>query len=152
MCKCVHFSSVESTTIATVNSISNLSQFERSSIWYKRSEIESFRTDAKKICRSAIHKRKLSSISGSEKVPEIMEITEGNQVGIEVSIRGFEFTINPERKKRRRYANKIIVIAQKSMKDTELAEMSSSLSCWTRENAIEDARSDFLAACPHILR
>ena len=133
MCKTVQFSVVESITIATLKPTYDISKEANSTLWYQRSELETFRTNAKTICKSAIRKRKLSSMS---------QVSEG------VCMRGLELATDSERKKRKRYANKIVVSAQKSMKADELAAISSNMSQWSRENAIKDARFDFLAACP----
>ena len=44
--------------------------------------------------------------------------------------------------------NKIIIGAQKSTKGIKLATLLSNLSKWATDNAIKDARFDFLAVCP----
>jgi len=129
MCKTLHFSVDKSTTIATLKPCVHLSQ-ER---WYQRSELETFRINAKTICGVTIRKRKSSSMSS---------------INEDVCMRGLELAIDVERKKRRYYANKIVVSAQKLMTADELATISCNMSKWSKEKAIKDARSDFLAACP----
>ena len=144
MCKAVRFSSTESNTIIFLKSSFKFSQSERSSIWYQRSELESFRTNAKVICRSTIRKRKLSSISSNNNEDTIKNYMD--QDNTDICTRGLELATDAERKKRKHLANKIIVAAQKSMKASELATLCSNLSTSAIENAIKDARFDFLAA------
>ena len=143
MRKTVNFSPLISTT-ENIKSSSKISQSERKCTWYQRSELQSFRTNAKMICRSTIRKRKLSSMSDDDKSEKSLISTEDS----EVCMRGLELVIDEQRKKRKRYTNKIIVAAQKSMKENELGTLSSNLSSWARNNAIKDARFDFLAVCP----
>ena len=145
MCKAVRFSHAESTAIKTLKPTFKFSQSERNATWYQRSELISFRTNAKLICRSTIRKRKLSSTSNAI---DSFNINEINVKDSDACVRGLELHTDVERKKRKHYANKIIVTAQKSMKATELAIISSAMSNWAKENAIKDGRLDFLAACP----
>ena len=151
MCKAVHFAPVESTTFTTLNPSFKMSQSEKSDTWYQRSELETFRTNAKAICRSTIRKRKLSSISNdngfSNNVTSINVKNELDQDDADTCTRGLELATDEERKKRKHCANKIIVTAQKSMKAKELATISSKLSSWARDNSIKDARFDLLAVC-----
>lgn len=147
MTKTVRFSHVESTTIATLTPSFKMSQSERNSIWYQRSELETFRTNAKNICRSIIRKRKLSSISNNKNITATTEKSNTDQSNT-ICTRGLEIHIDAERKKRKRCANKIIVSAQKSMKANDLATISSSMSTSARENSVVYATFDFLATCP----
>merc|ERR1712174_137870 len=100
--------------------------------------------NAKVTCNKSMRKRKLSSISGdsytTNRLEARIEIEDDN---ID-NTRGLELAVNIERKKRKFYANKIIIAAQKSMK----AKESATLSNWARDNAINEARYDFLDACP----
>ena len=140
MPKTVHFSHVESTIIATLEPSFKMSQPERSAIWYQRSELKTFKTNARNICISTIRKRRLSSISDNKNVTA--------NSNTDTCVRGLEIHVNSERKKRKKRANKIIVVAQKSMKANDLATISSSMSNWARENAIVEARFYFLDDCP----
>ena len=146
MRKTVHFSPLLSTT-ENIKLHSEMSQSERYCMWYQRSELESFRTNARMICRSTIRKRKLSSISNNNNNMKNTETRDIPNQDSEICTRGLELATNEERKKRKRYSTKIIVAAQKSMKGSELSTLSSN-SSWARDNAIKDARSDFLAVFP----
>ena len=147
MKKTVHSSPLISTT-ENIKPSSQMSPSEKKCIWYQRSEIESIRTNARMICRSTIRKRKLSSISDNNNEINTTETRNISNQDSETCTRGLELATDAERKKRKRYSNKIIVAAQKSMKANELGVLSSNLSSWARDNAIKDARFDFLTACP----
>merc|ERR1712174_43179 len=110
---------------------------------------ESFRVNAKVTCKKSIRKRKLSSISDDSYTNRLETRIEIEDDNVE-NTRGLELAVNTERKKRKFYANKIIIAAQKSMKAKELATLSSTLSNWARDNAINDfvcIKLSFLSFC-----
>ena len=112
--------------------------FEKWDVWYNRNEIEAFRTNAKAACQT-FQEQKITTPFHRYSIVHDM-ISNNN-------IRGLELANDEERKKRKVCANKIIIEAQKSTKVTKLARLSSDLSKWTTDNAIKDARLDFLAVC-----
>ena len=110
---------------------------ERGTTWYNQNEIKAFRNNAKIACQT-FRKQQASSL---EKISIACELKSNNY------IRGLELGTDKERKKRMICGNKIVVLAQNSVSADKLATISLSLSKWAAENAIKDARFDFLAAC-----
>ena len=132
MCKSVRFSN-KSTIFETGKRFKF--SLKAHDIWYKEAEINKFRVNAKAECKIFLKDKSQSTLSPYSN-------NEKQQTRQYYCIRGLEQGIDAERKKRKIYANKIIIAAQNSMKANDLAVLSSNLSSWAAENAIKYAKDD----------
>merc|ERR1711862_436543 len=86
--------------MGTIPPSSEMIHSDRNSTWFKRSELESFKENAKVACNSIRKKRKLSSISDNKEttngVANVKEIS-----SFDNCTRGLELAVDSERKKER---------------------------------------------------
>ena len=144
MCKSVRFSPKPIILKATYST--KFSQIRKDALWYNKNELKIFRIRAKEACK-ILSKRKLSSFSDVHHITETSGIVAVNEFVSNNCTRGLEVIIDAERKKRKTYANKIIITAQETMEVDDLAALSSTLSKWAIENAIKAAAFDALEVC-----
>ena len=114
--------------------------YEDSIRWYHQLELEKFKNNAcvliTKVKKRNIEIATKHHANDSDEIPEE-----------ECCTRGLEFNIDKERKKRKYYAKRIILEAQRTTKGYELALLSSNLTSWAKENAINDVK-DIISDVP----
>ena len=100
----------------------------RQSSWYDKTEIKQFYNDVKNARRKRLRDSTnchISALDESEEYFSSLFFLSKEQV--------------TERKKRKHYANKTILKAQHTMKDSELAVISYNLTKWARDEALRHA-------------